>query len=82
MFKGMNAVEAKEYFGKTIDDELKFKEYFEKAVAELDLTVMAWIVDAWMENVMRREGLLSLTKVKGDSVLKRVYEDEVEREDA
>ena len=23
MFKGMNAVEAQEYFGKTIDDELK-----------------------------------------------------------
>jgi hypothetical protein len=84
MFKGisMDAIEAKEYFEKAIDKELKFKEYFEKSVAELEPTIMAWIVDAWMENFMRKEGLLSLTKVKGDNVLKRVYDDENKRDEA
>ena len=84
MFKGigMDALEAKEYFEKAIDKELKFKAYFEKAVDELEPTIMAFIIDAWLENFMRKQGLFSLTKVKGDNVLKRVYDAESNRNES
>ena len=83
MFKGksMSGLDAKEYFEKAIDKELKFKAYFEKAVDELDPTVMSFILDAWLENFMRKQGLFSLTKVKGDNVLKRVYDNENDRKE-
>jgi hypothetical protein len=76
MFKGieMDAMKAKEFFEKAVDKDLRFKKFFEKSVEELEPTIMAWIVDAWLENFMRKEGLSSLTKVKGDNVMKRVYE--------
>ena len=43
---------------------------------------MAFIIDAWLENFMRKQGLFSLTKVKGDNVLKRVYDAESNRNES
>jgi len=70
----MDEFQLKEYFEKTIDKELKFKEFFEKSVASLEPVVMAWIVDAWLEGYMKREGIREITKHKGKHTLTRVYD--------
>jgi hypothetical protein len=62
-----------EYFKGSIENPNKFKMFLEQSVAELDPTALAFIVDNYLEQYMEREGVQSLTKRKGNSVLERVY---------
>jgi len=71
----MDPFDAINFFEKTVDNEEEFKRLIEQSVMTLDPTALAFIVSSYLDQYMEREGIKELTKFKGNSVLRRVYED-------
>lgn len=78
MFEEKDEWKAKEYMERAIDKDKKFNKFFREAVVEFDKTIMALIVDAYLENYMWEKGIVEITKKRGSSDLERVYEGEEE----
>ena len=68
-----DVMETKKYMEKIVENDAEFKEMFRNAVRQFDGAIMALIVDAFLEQYCEKHDIVELTKVRGQSELKRVY---------
>ena len=64
------------YFLKELIPIRSFRKFFYDAVMKLDQTGLAFFVDAYLDNYMKRQGIKELTKKINNPFLERVYEDD------
>tara|TARA_R100000655_G_scaffold14380_2_gene32066 strand:+ start:238 stop:468 length:231 start_codon:yes stop_codon:yes gene_type:complete len=76
MFKTMDEYKTMAVFLKRVDTNKKFRKFFYDAVMKLDQTGLAFFVDAYLDNYMKRQGIKELTKKINNPFLERVYEDD------